>query len=107
MQTVITLRFNRLLTMEESAMLMATAGELGATADGFKLETFKTDKPEDKRMKRCSQCGIEVGTKKSLASWFWDVQEGRIIIPVALCGKCNGSITPENRKSLLEEMRSD
>ena len=93
--------------MEESAMLMATAGELGATADGFKLETFRTDEPEDVRMKHCYQCGIEVGTKKSLASWFWDVQEGRTGFPIALCGKCNGSIIPENRKSLLKEMRSD
>ena len=107
MQTVITLRFNRLLTMEESTMLMATAGDLGATADGFKLETFKSDKPKDTRMERCHRCGIEVGTKKSLASWFWDVQEGRMGIPIALCGKCNGSISPENRKSLLEDMRSD
>ena len=104
MQTVITLRFNRLLTMEESAMLMATAGELGATADGFNLETFKSDKPEDKRIIRCSQCGIEVGTKKSVASWFWDIQEGRIGIPIVFCGKCAGSVTSENQKSLLKEM---
>ena len=93
--------------MEESAMLMATAGELGATADGYKLETFQSDKPEDKRITRCSRCGIEVGTKKSVASWFWDIQEGRIGIPIALCGICNGVVTPEKRKSLLKEMRSD
>ena len=104
MKTTVTLRFNRLLSMEESAMLMATAGELGATADGYKLETFQSDKPEDKRITRCSRCGIEVGTKKSVASWFWDIQEGRIGMPVALCGKCNGSATPENRKLFLKEM---
>ena len=88
-------------------MLMATAGELGATEDGYKLETFPSDKPETPRIRRCTKCGKEVGTKKSISSWFWDMREERIGMPIALCGNCNGTVTLENRRALLEEMRND
>ena len=107
MKTIVTMRFNRLLTLEESSMLMGAAAELGAKATGFELHSMPDEGPEDARIRRCSNCGKEVGTKKSVSSWFWDIREERMGMPIALCGNCNGTVTSENRRALLKEMRSD